>query len=168
VSELENEFALPGTQDYEAFDSMHGFDDGFSIFTSYHPQQRAGGKKARDKERHWFYHTAPNYTYKVHDVEIQFHGDVAFATLYVDLREKSRENSLKGITRGTVIFRRTSKRWRILHEHWSPLDEDMVIAAQSHASLPNRENNATNPVKRSSNTRGGKSASAFQASHIVK
>lgn len=119
---LASEFSLPRKGDFEAFDSMHAFEGGFSIYSRFPPYRRYSGSDARDKEMHWFFHVAPHYRPVLRDVRVQAFGQMALATCYVDYYGEPRKEGIVTTARGTVVFVSTKSGWKIMHEHWSKLD----------------------------------------------
>ena len=119
---LASEFSLPHKGDFEAFDNIHTFEGGFSIYSSFPPYQRYSGPDARSKEMHWFFHVAPHYRAVLRDVHVQSFGGTALVTCYVDYHGEPRKDGIVTTARGTVVFVSTDMGWKIIHEHWSRLD----------------------------------------------
>ena len=120
---LASEFSLPHKGDFEAFDNMHAFEGGFSIYSSFPPYRRYSRSDARDKEMHWFFHVAPHYRAVLRDVHVQVFGEMALVTCYVDYHGEPKKSGIVTTARGTVVFVSTDMGWKIVHEHWSKLDE---------------------------------------------
>lgn len=117
-------FSGPRTSDFRDFINLRDIESGsYSIYDDFPPFERLHGTRAIEKQREWFYLIAPNLTSTVRDIEVDFLGDVALATLYADYRKKL-DHSLLARSRGTVVFVRRNGIWRIVHEHWSKLEQE--------------------------------------------
>jgi ketosteroid isomerase-like protein len=81
-------------------------------------QNVEGLKKSKD----WFESVAPNYIRKSRDVVVQFYGNAAVATLYVELQSKFDANHKPLQIRGTVVLAHQRRKWRIVHQHFSAFD----------------------------------------------
>jgi ParB family chromosome partitioning protein len=136
IAEINNallkEFSLPGKGDFESFAEFHAYNAGFSIFSYFPTLQRCEDDEAVKKERQWFSSVAPNFTIDLHDVSLQFYGQVAIVTLYVDYRDRRQAHCAPFRTRGTLVFVNRRKSWKIVHEHFSllnPNGEDQTLTA---------------------------------------
>jgi ParB/RepB/Spo0J family partition protein len=128
------EFQLPHKRDFKAFVRMHAFANGFSIYDDFPPYKRLKGSDAQEKETHWFFVEARNFETKLREISVQFYTEIAVATLYADYFDKIRKRLVKTV-RGTVLFLKTDDGWKVLHEHWSRLDEDQQSASRPPYTL---------------------------------
>lgn len=120
VNSLLAETELPHEGDFEAFQNLHAFEKGFSMFSNLPPLERFEGSKAIEHEKDWFFTIGPKTKRVLRDVRIQFFSSVALATLSVDQgREAGRAG---GSERGSVLFVNVGGAWKIVHEHWSNLE----------------------------------------------
>jgi ParB family chromosome partitioning protein len=124
INVLLAEFDLPHERDFERFADLHAFRHGFSIYSSFPPLGRYESSGAFDKERDWFYEIAPYLEAKISNVRIQFFGKVSLATLYVDYNPRVSEKKYRMRGRGSVLFLKEQGSWKIIHEHWSKLEDD--------------------------------------------
>jgi ParB/RepB/Spo0J family partition protein len=115
-------FSKARVSDFDDFINLRDIDS-YSIYDDFPPFERLRGPRAVEKQREWFYLIAPNLIANVRDIDITFIGEVALATLYVDYRRKL-DRSLVVTSRGTVVFVKKSPSWRIVHEHWSKLEQE--------------------------------------------
>jgi len=108
---------LPQIGDFPAFQKMHAFEKGFSLYSNVPPFERFEGIQALEHEKKWFFSVGPSINLSVRDVRIQFFSDVALATLSVDRTNKS--GRILGSVRGSVLFANFEGNWMVVHEHWS-------------------------------------------------
>lgn len=119
---LISEFELPSKKDFQSFANFHAFGSGFSIYSAFPPYKMFESQDAIDREKKWFFNLAPYQKSRLRDVQIQFIGKVALATLYVDYEMKQEAHKREVMkVRGTVVFARKRQRWKIIHEHWSEM-----------------------------------------------
>lgn len=142
VTEIRNallsEFVLPKTRDFEKFSSFHAFDDGFSIYSDFPPFRRIEGVKAVKKERDWFDSVAPHLKSKIRDIRIRFFVDTALATLYVEQSGRVDGRTVENVLRGSVLFAKYERSWKIVHEHWSPLERQSRAVQHGTCAGPSR------------------------------
>ncbi len=120
---LRAEFELPHHGDFESFLRYHAIDKGFSLYSNFPPFQRFDDMEAIEKERDWFYSVAPKLRATIRDIRVRVFGDIALATLYVDYANEHSDKRPDLTARGTVVFVRETSKWKILHEHWSRLND---------------------------------------------
>lgn len=120
---------LPYQGNFEAFADLHAFESDFSIYSFFPPLQRLEKSNAIQKEQEWFYNVAPSLKVEIQDLRIQFFNDVALATLCVNYRDRGDQTGVNWMIRGTVVLVRKPVSWKIVHEHWSPLESDRSKAA---------------------------------------
>lgn len=122
---LAAEFELPHVGNFESFLDNHDFGSRFSIYSNFPPFERLGGIKGLEKERNWFYSVAPKLSAKIQNIHVQFfHDDVALSTLYVNYTNSSEGALVKMRVRGSVLFQKKADSWKIVHEHWSRLNQE--------------------------------------------
>ncbi len=133
LAEIENalsaEFELPHQGDFEGFLRYHAIDKGFSLYSNFPPFRRFDDNEAIEKERNWFFSVAPKLHAEIHGLRVRVFGEMALATLYVDYSIEHLNKRPDLTARGTVIFIRNEGSWKILHEHWSRLNESPYEAA---------------------------------------
>lgn len=112
INSLMDEAELPHKGNFEAFQNLHAFEKGFSLYSNLPPFERFEGAKAVEHEKDWFFSIGPKEKRTIKDIRIQFYSAVALATLSVDRKPDSGE-------RGTVLFVNVDGEWKIIHEHWS-------------------------------------------------
>lgn len=122
---LSSKFMLPSEGNFQKFTDFHDFHDDFSIYSAFSPCQMIEGFEALEKEKNWFYSVAPHFSFKIRDVRIRFFEDTALATLYVDYLKmlKDRASRKVKVLRGSVLFAKHEGAWKIVHEHWSNLEQ---------------------------------------------
>jgi ketosteroid isomerase-like protein len=95
--------------------ALRMFHKGFVGFSSTR-HDRIRGLAALAKTFHYYLKRAPKMTYRIQQPQVHTTGDTAVATFYWTVRLGSRR-SVRG--RGTHVFVRQGKNWRVLHEHFS-------------------------------------------------
>ncbi len=78
--------------------------------------ERMRGLRALKKTFHYYLKRAPKMTYRIEQPQIQASGATAVATFYWTVG-LGKGRSVRG--RGTHVFVRTGKNWRVVHEHFS-------------------------------------------------
>lgn len=91
------------------------FDQAFVGFSST-THSRIRGIAALARTFHYYLKRAPRMTYRIEQPHVHVSGDTAVATFYwtVGLGKGRR---VRG--RGTHVFARKGKSWRVIHEHFS-------------------------------------------------
>jgi ketosteroid isomerase-like protein len=78
--------------------------------------KRIRGLRALEKTFHYYLKRAPRITYRIEQAQVHTIGLIAVATFYWTVG-LSKGRSVRG--RGTHVFVRTGKGWRVVHEHFS-------------------------------------------------
>lgn len=108
--------------DFERFARVHDFEDGFSLYVTDPRFELLSDSKAMKRELHWFKSHSWKFRSRVSNLKVRVLGDVAYATFCVYLKNGREPIGFHSAERGTVIFHRVrSGRWKIIHEHWSPM-----------------------------------------------
>ena len=63
----------------------------------------------------------PKHTYEIVDPKIQVYGDIGILTLHYYASSADGEPITRG--KGTCVYRQTAGAWRMVHTHWSSLEE---------------------------------------------
>ncbi len=95
--------------------AMRIFDKGFVGFSSTQ-HERIRGLGALKKTFHYYLKRAPKMTYHIQQPHVHVSGGTAVATFYWTVGLGQRR-SVRG--RGTHVFARQGKNWRVVHEHFS-------------------------------------------------
>jgi ParB family transcriptional regulator, chromosome partitioning protein len=110
-------------RDFESFRHIHLFDHGFTLYSCFPQIDKIEKKRAIERQKTWFYNVAPQLTWKIEDLIVRLLGDsAALATLRVRYRKRNHSEDLD--QRGTIVFVKVENEWKILHEHWSLLEDD--------------------------------------------
>jgi len=91
------------------------FDGSFVGFSSTQ-HARIRGLPALAKTFHYYLRRAPRMTYRIEQPRVIVSGDTAVATFYWTVG-LGRGRKVRG--RGTHVFVRKGKSWRVIHEHFS-------------------------------------------------
>ncbi len=67
-----------------------------------------------------FFGSISNYKLEVKDLKIDVFGDIAIATYYPIVSFVQNGEEKKGSGRQTLVFLKTPKGWKIVHEHGTP------------------------------------------------
>ncbi len=78
--------------------------------------QRIRGLRALEKTFHYYLRRAPRMTYRIEQPQVHASGSTAVATFYWTVG-LGKGRSVRG--RGTHVFTRAGKSWRVVHEHFS-------------------------------------------------
>ncbi len=91
------------------------FDRGFVGFSST-KHQRIRGLGALRKTFHFYLKRAPKLAYHVEQPHVSVSGGTAVATFYWSV-QLGRGHKIRG--RGTHVFTKQGKEWKVVHEHFS-------------------------------------------------
>jgi ketosteroid isomerase-like protein len=78
--------------------------------------ERIRGLRALERTFHYYLKSAPRMTYRVEQAQVHVSGNTAVATFYWTVG-LGKGRSVRG--RGTHVFVRKGKDWRVVHEHFS-------------------------------------------------
>lgn len=95
--------------------ALRMFDPSFVGFSSTR-HKRIRGLRALARTFHYYLKRAPKMTYRIMQPHVHTSGGTAVATFYWTVG-LGRGRSVRG--RGTHVFVRAGKNWRIMHEHFS-------------------------------------------------
>jgi len=95
--------------------ALQMFDRAFVGFSSTQ-HNRIRGLGALRKTFHYYLKRAPKLTYHIEQPHVSVNGGAAVATFYWTV-QLGRGRKIHG--RGTHVFSRQGKNWRVVHEHFS-------------------------------------------------
>ena len=95
--------------------ALQMFDRAFVGFSSTQ-HNRIRGLGALRKTFHYYLKRAPKLTYHIEQPHVSVNGGAAVATFYWTV-QLGRGHKIHG--RGTHVFSRQGKNWRVVHEHFS-------------------------------------------------
>jgi len=95
--------------------ALQMFDRAFVGFSSTQ-HKRIRGLGALRKTFHYYLKRAPKLTYHIEQPHVSVNGGAAVATFYWTV-QLGRGHKIHG--RGTHVFSRQGKNWRVVHEHFS-------------------------------------------------
>ena len=95
--------------------ALQMFDRGFVGFSSTQ-QKRIRGLGALRKTFHYYMKRAPKMTYHIEQPHVSVSGATAVATFYWTVQL---DRGRKLHCRGTHVFTKQGKSWRVVHEHFS-------------------------------------------------
>jgi len=78
--------------------------------------ERIRGLRALERTFHYYLKRAPKMTYRIEQAQVHVSGNTAVATFYWTVG-LGKGRSVRG--RGTHVFVRKGKDWRVVHEHFS-------------------------------------------------
>jgi ketosteroid isomerase-like protein len=78
--------------------------------------ERIRGRRALEKTFHYYLRRAPKMSYRIEQPQVHASVSTAVATFYWTVG-LGKGRSVRG--RGTHVFARTGKNWRVVHEHFS-------------------------------------------------
>ncbi|WP_299123692.1 nuclear transport factor 2 family protein [uncultured Winogradskyella sp.] len=107
-------------RDLDKLISFHGYGPKFTEFKDGEP--RNGGEVNESFEREVFGAVTEVVKFDAKDLQIAVYGDVANVTFHSDFHLKFGEDLVIINEQITLLFVKTKKGWKIVHEHHSPLN----------------------------------------------
>ncbi len=104
--------------------SFHAYGPKFTEFKKGEP--RNGGKANEDFERTVFGGVTEVVKFDAKDMQIAVYGEVANVTFHSDFHLKFGEDLVVVNDQITLLFLKTDKGWKIVHEHHSPLAKNEI------------------------------------------
>ena len=105
--------------DLDKLISFHAYSPKFTEFKNGEP--RNGGEANEKHERNVFGAVTEVVKFDAKDLQIAVYGDVANLTFHSDFQLKFGEDLVVVNDQITLLFVNTSKGWKMVHEHHSPL-----------------------------------------------
>ena len=116
---LEEIYETAQSQDLDKLSSYHLYGPKFTEFKSGKP--RADAERNKQSEREFFTRIS-DFEYDLRDLNVSVFGDVAIATFHGHFQVTMGEENLSFQRQSTLVFVKTDDSWKIVHEHFSPLD----------------------------------------------
>ena len=116
---LEEIYESAQAQDLNQLSSYHLYGPKFTEFKSGMP--RADAEKNKQSETEFFTRIS-DFEYDLRDLKVSVFGNVAIATFHGHFQATLGEEHLSSQQQSTLVFVKTDDSWRIVHEHFSPLD----------------------------------------------
>ncbi len=106
------------TANIEGLQTAHLLSDKFTKFgpRNFERQDVEGTNNSEEA----FFGSISNYKLEVKDLKIDVFGDIAIATYYPIVSFVQNGEEKKGSGRQTLVFLKTPKGWKIVHEHGTP------------------------------------------------
>ncbi|MTE25560.1 nuclear transport factor 2 family protein [Winogradskyella ouciana] len=108
--------------DLDKLISFHAYGPKFTEFKN--GEVRNGGEESEKFERGTFGAVTEVVKFDLNDMKIAVYGKVANVTLHTDFHLKFGENLAVVNEQMTLLFLKTKKGWRIVHEHHSTLNQE--------------------------------------------
>tara|TARA_R110002012_G_scaffold312603_1_gene523504 strand:- start:5326 stop:5802 length:477 start_codon:yes stop_codon:yes gene_type:complete len=99
--------------------SYHAYGPKFTEFKN--GEERTGSLENEEFERGFLGSFTKVEKWELDDLKIAVYGDVANVTFHADFVPYIKEEKLHMTGQFTLLFVKTSKGWKIVHEHMSPL-----------------------------------------------
>ncbi len=115
---LQQLFDAARQRDVDRVEALHYYGPKFSKYDDSGPRQ--DGAAARASERQTLARVR-SYAAKADGVKIDVFGAVAIARFIFDYSVTTDQSAVSGKARSTLVFAKDGKRWRIVHEHHSPV-----------------------------------------------
>jgi ketosteroid isomerase-like protein len=115
------------TKDIDLLSSFHAYGPKFTDFKG--GESRANSDKNEQNERE-FFTTHSDFKYDIQDLKVNVFGDVAIATFHGAFEANKGDQHLSFQRQGTLVFVNTEGSWKIIHEHFSPLNTTVGIEAE--------------------------------------
>ncbi len=116
---LEQIYKAAQAQDLDQLSSYHLYGTKFTEFKS--GKLRADAERNKQSEREFFTRIS-DFEYDLRDLKVSVFGDVAVATFHGHFQVTMGEENLSFQRQSTLVFVKTDDSWKIVHEHFSPLD----------------------------------------------
>ena len=111
--------------DMDKLISFHAYGSKFTEFKNGEP--RNGGDANETYERNVFGSISEVLKFEANDLQIAVYGEVANLTFHSDFHLKFGDNIEIVHDQITLLFVKSKKGWKMVHEHHSPLNELLVI-----------------------------------------
>ena len=108
--------------DLDKLISFHAYGPKFTEFKNGEP--RNGGEANEAHERNVFGSVTEVVKFDAKDLQIAVYGEVANVTFHYDFHLKFGEDLVIVNDQITLLFVKTNKGWKMVHEHHSPLKKD--------------------------------------------
>lgn len=106
-------------KDFDRVSAFHAYSPKFTEFKNGAP--RADSEMNQKSERELF--TAfSDFQYDLRDLKVSVYGDVAIATFHGAFEANMGDQHLSFQLQSTLVFAKTGGSWKIVHEHFSPLN----------------------------------------------
>ena len=105
----------------EKLKSAHFNDPKFSKFGPRIPKRQNVEETNNSETEHFT--AISNAVLKIEDLKVDIFNDVGIATFYNNFSFEKNKQNLSGKGRVTLVFLKTTKGWKIIHEHSSPFQE---------------------------------------------
>lgn len=117
---LEEIFTVAKSKDMDSLDSYHLRGPKFSKFDDGEIPGRQDYEMGKKTESEFF--TGVNaFNFTLPDTKVDVFDDVAIATFIIEYNVVLNDTTVAGQSRGTLVFVDDSGRWKITHEHFSPV-----------------------------------------------
>lgn len=93
----------------------------YSLFSMFPPSLKLTRESAKDHLCNLIKESG-RYRVSVRDLDLKMHGNFAYATMYVTHEISYNGRVMRNRSRATMIFAKEDNTWKILHEHFSPVD----------------------------------------------
>jgi ketosteroid isomerase-like protein len=107
-------------KDWKRLDAYHLYGPNFTKFGSERPE-RQDASQTRALERAGL-ETVEDLSMQSRDLKIDVFGDAAVATFILDYSLRVGSDAVAKQSRATIVFVEDLGSWRIVHEHFSPLE----------------------------------------------
>jgi ParB/RepB/Spo0J family partition protein len=94
---------------------------GYSLFSQFPPFLKLNREMAQDHLCS-ILRESRGLRVRLQDLDLRIHGNFAYATMYVIHEITYNGKTLKNKTRTTMIFAKEDNLWKIVHEHFSPVE----------------------------------------------
>lgn len=116
---LDDIYKSAQAKDLEKLAAFHLYGPKFTEFKDGLPRGNAEQNKKSEQE---VFSAVSNLQYDLRDVKVNVFGEVAIATFHGYFEGDMGENHVTMQLQGTLVFAKTDNTWKIVHEHFSPLN----------------------------------------------
>ena len=106
-------------KDIETLQSFHAYGPKFTTFKDGGLREDAEGNKKYEQET---FMAISDYQYDIRDLKVSVFGDAAIATFHGFFEANLGDQHIEVQVQGTLAFVKVDGAWKIVHEHFSPLN----------------------------------------------
>ena len=115
---LNDIFNTAKARDMDSLDSYHLKGPKFSKFDDGEIPGRQDYEMGKETENAFFTGVS-EFDFTLPDTKVDVFDDAAIATFIIDYQVKVNDSTIRGKSRGTLVFVKDNDRWKIAHEHFS-------------------------------------------------
>jgi len=116
---LDDIYKSAQNKEFDLLRSFHLYGPKFTEFKNGEPRANSEQNKRSEEE---LFTSLSDFEYDLRDLKVSVYGDVAIATFHGHFEANMGEQHLSFQLQSTLAFVKTENSWKIVHEHFSPLN----------------------------------------------